>query len=106
MSAGAENGEKCGDSAGVAERTQTGEGSWSTCIAKCGGICLLNGLGKRQRLWFQFLFPLSSGFRARGVKLKLLWKTSSRFFLSEDNGSPLIVVLKNDLFPFMIFGRS
>lgn len=32
--AGAENGEKCGDGAGVAERAQTGEGSWNTCIAK------------------------------------------------------------------------
>lgn len=94
VSAGAENGEKCGDSAGVAERAQTGEGSWNTCIAKCGGICLLNGLKKGSGSGFSFFFSLSSGFRASGMKLEPLWKTRSRFFLSEDNGSLLFAVLK------------
>lgn len=92
MCAGAENGEKCGDGAGVAERAQTGEGSWNTCIAKVWWHLFVKWPEKRQRLWFQFFFFfLSSGFRARGVKLELLWKTRSRFFLSEDNG---FVVLK------------
>lgn len=56
MSAGAENGEKCGDGAGAAERAQTGEGSWNTCIAKVWWHLFVKWPEKRQRLWFQYFF--------------------------------------------------
>lgn len=65
------------------------EGSQSTCIAKCDGICLLNGLRKSQ--WLGFPFFVSATLRANGVKLVLRGRG---FFLSEDNGSVLFVVLK------------
>lgn len=93
MCAGAENGEKCGDGAGVAERAQTGEGSWNTCIAKVWWHLFVKWPEKR--LWFPFFFffSLSSGFHARGVTLQLLWKTQ------------WLCCFENDLFPFMIFGK-
>lgn len=103
MCAGAENGEKCGDGAGVAERAQTGEGSWNTCIAKVWWHLFVKWPEKKAAaLVSVFFFPLF-WFPCQRSEARTAVEDQKQIL---PVGGQWLCCFENDLFPFMIFGRS